>query len=254
MAEKNDSAMLSLAGRTAFVTGGTGAVGEAICRALRRDGAAVAFSYANSADKAALLESELDRPGAKVRSFRADVRDWARLQEVAREVEDAFGGADVLVNCAGVAQVMPFALIREEDWDLMMDVNVKGMFLTTRAFIKGMIRRRRGSIVNLGSLAGMRVMEVPVHYAAAKSAVVGFTVALAREIGRYGIRVNAVVPGLLEKGVGMNVPEKQKEEYRRFCCLSRTGTPEEVAELVAFLAGDRAGYINAQAIFVDGGI
>jgi 3-oxoacyl-[acyl-carrier protein] reductase len=100
----------------------------------------------------------------------------------------------------------------------------------------------------------MRVLDVPVHYATAKSAIVGFTLSLAREVGRYGIRVNAVVPGMLTEGVSVNVPERSQEEYKRFCTLSRAGRPEEVAELVAFLASDRASYINAQAIFIDGGL
>ncbi|NQT83291.1 SDR family oxidoreductase [bacterium] len=254
MKSSKDDAGPTLEGKVAFVTGGTGAVGQQICRLLLREGAKVAFSFLKTADKAAKMESGLGQAGVNIKGFQLDVRDKVRLEQVAHEVEESFGGVDILVNNAGVAQVMPFALIEEEDWDLMMDVNVKGMFLTTQAFVKGMIRRRRGNIVNVGSLAGMRVMEVPVHYATAKSAVVGFTLSLAREIARYNIRVNAVIPGLLEQGVGTNVPERQQEEYRRHCTLSRLGTPEEVAELVVFLASERSGYINAQAIFVDGGI
>ena len=119
---------------------------------------------------------------------------------------------------------------------------------------RGMIRRKAGSIVNMGSLAGMRVLEVPVHYAAAKSAVMGFTLALARELGRYNVRVNAVVPGMLTDGVSVNIPPKQQDKYKEFCCLARAGEPGEVAELVAFLASDRSSYVNAQMVFVDGGI
>jgi NAD(P)-dependent dehydrogenase (short-subunit alcohol dehydrogenase family) len=124
----------------------------------------------------------------------------------------------------------------------------------TRAFIRGMIRRRRGSIINMGSLAGTRVLDVPVHYATAKSAVLGFTFSLAREMSRYGIRVNAVVPGMLTEGVSANVPERLREEYMKYCTLGRAGEPAEVAEVVAFLASDRSGYVNAQAIAVDGGL
>jgi 3-oxoacyl-[acyl-carrier protein] reductase len=161
---------------------------------------------------------------------------------------------DILINNAGITQVMPFALIEEEDWDRVMDVNVKGMFLVTKAFVRPMIRRKQGAIVNLGSLAGMRVLEVPVHYATAKSAVIGFTLSLARELSRYNVRVNAVVPGLLTDGVSRNVPDDQREDYLRHCTVGRAGKPEEVAELVAFLASERASYINAQAIHIDGGI
>ncbi len=114
--------------------------------------------------------------------------------------------------------------------------------------------RKRGTIVNVGSLAGLRMLEVPVHYATAKSAVIGFTLSLARELARYNVRVNAVAPGLLSAGVSSNVPEKQQEDYRQHCAVGRAGQPEEVAEVVAFLASDRASYINAQAIHIDGGI
>ncbi|MHC4646449.1 MAG: SDR family NAD(P)-dependent oxidoreductase, partial [Planctomycetota bacterium] len=200
------------------------------------------------------LEQELTTSGSKVRSYFLDVLDADASVELTQEIEDELGPVDILVNNAGIAQVMPFAMIEEKDWDMMMDINVKGMFLVTKAFARGMIRRKTGCIVNIGSLAGMRMLEVPVHYAAAKSAVVGFTMALARELGRYNIRVNAAVPGMLERGVSDNIPTRLREKYESYCALSRTGKCEEAAELVAFLAGDRSSYINAQSILVDGGI
>ncbi len=241
-----------LKGSTAFVTGGTGAIGAAIVRSLAKHGARTAFSFHDQEDKARSLEQELGLD--QVRAYRLDVLDKAGSLKAAEQVERDFGPVDVLVNNAGITQVMPFALIEEEDWDRMMDVNVKGMFLVTKAFARGMIRRKKGAVVNLGSLAGMRVLEVPVHYATAKSAVVGFTLSLARELSRYNVRVNAVVPGLLDGGVSSNVPEKQREDYLQHCTIGRAGKPEEVAELVAFLASDRASYINAQAIHIDGGV
>jgi NAD(P)-dependent dehydrogenase (short-subunit alcohol dehydrogenase family) len=243
-----------LNGRVAFVTGGTGAVGGAIVRVLAREGAAVAYSYHSNAARAAEIVAELAAAGARVRSYPLDVLDGPAAAALAERIDKEVGAVDILINNAGVTQVMPFALIEEADWDRVMDVNVKGMFLVTKAFVRGMIRRRRGAVVNMGSLAGMRVLDVPVHYATAKSAVVGFTLSLAREVGRYGVRVNAVVPGMLTEGISVNVPERSQEEYKRFCTLSRAGRPEEVAELVAFLASDRASYINAQAIFIDGGL
>jgi NAD(P)-dependent dehydrogenase (short-subunit alcohol dehydrogenase family) len=243
-----------LKGKTAFITGGTGAVGSALVRVFAREGAAVAYSYHAAAEKAAALDRELAAEGRRVRSWPLDVLDGAAAARLAAEIERDFGPVDVLVNNAGVTQVMPFALIEEADWDHVMDVNVKGLFLVTKAFLRAMVRRKRGAVVNMGSLAGMRVLDVPVHYAAAKAAVVGFTRALAREMGRYGVRANAVVPGLLTEGVSLNVPERERQEYVHYATLGRAGTPEEVAELVAFLASDRSSYINAQAIFIDGGI
>ena len=243
-----------LKGKTAFVTGGTGAVGQAIVRILAREGAGVAYSYNRHQDQALELDRELGDLGRQVRSYALDVQNGPAAVALAEQVERELGPVHILVNNAGISQVLPFALIEEEDWDQTMDVNVKGMFLVTKAFVRGMIRRKQGNVVNMGSLAGMRVLEVPVHYATAKAAVVGFTLSLARELSRYNIRVNAVVPGMLTDGVSVDVPPKQREEYNRYCLMSRAGRPEEVAEVIAFLASDRSSYVNAQAIFIDGGI
>lgn len=240
--------------KTAFVTGGSGAVGAAIVRCMAGHGARVAFSYHTQPAKALALQDELVALGGEVKAYPLDVLSGAEAQQLAATIEQDLGPVDILINNAGLTQVMPFALIEEEDWDLMMNVNVKGMFLVTKAFVRPMIRRRHGAIVNLGSLAGVRVLEVPVHYATAKSAVMGFTLSLAREMARYHIRVNAVVPGMLTDGVSVQVPDKQRIDYEQHCTLGRAGTPQEVAELVAFLASDRAAYINAQSIQVDGGI
>jgi len=200
------------------------------------------------------MDRELAAAGFDVTSYFLDVTDAKAVTQLAVRVEQEVGPVDVLVNNAGVAQVLPFVMIEEEDWDRMMDVNLKSMFLATKAFVRGMIRRKSGAIINMGSLAGVRMLEVPVHYAAAKSAVTGFTLALARELGRYNIRVNAVVPGMLDAGVSINVPEKQRQQYESHCALSRVGTCEEVAQIVAFLASERSSYLNGQSIQVDGGI
>ncbi len=243
-----------LNGKVAFVTGGTGAVGRAIVESLVAQGASVGFSYHNHADTAREIEEELSNGSPRAKAYELDVLDARGAQGVCKAVESDLGPIDILVNNAGISQVMPFALIEEDDWDLVMNVNVKGMFLVTKAFVRGMISRKSGNIINMGSLAGTRVLEVPVHYATSKSAVVGFTLSLAGELARYSIRVNAVVPGMLDGGVGLNVPEKQRREYCNYCTQGRPGQPEEVAQLVSFLASDASSYINAQAINVDGGI
>lgn len=243
-----------LNGKVAFIAGGSGALGRAIVGTLAREGACVAYSYKTGFEKARKLDESLAATGAVVQSYPLDVLDGKAAVELAETIEQQLGPVDILVNSAGTTHVMPFAMIEEKDWDLMMDVNVKGMFLVTKAFVRGMIRRKAGNIINIGSLGGTRMLEVPVHYAAAKSAVIGFTLALARELGRYNIRVNTVMPGMLTEGISVNIPNKQQEEYKNYCALSRAGTPQEVAELVAFLASDKSSYINAQAIAIDGGI
>lgn len=235
--------------RTALVTGGSGALGRAIVRRLRSDGLQVAFTYHNNEKSAQALAGET---GAS--EFRADLTVRAQVEKMVADVTGKFEAIDVLVNNAGRTQVMPFALIEEEDWDRILAENLKSMYLVTHQAVRGMIARKAGIIINIGSLAGHRLLEVPVHYAAAKAAVSGFTLSLAKELSRYGIRVNSVVPGLLNDGVGRMVPEKELSEYMRYCAAGRPGTPEEVADVVAFMAGEGARYINAQNIFVDGGI
>lgn len=236
-------------GRVALVTGGSGALGGAIVRRLRRDGLEVAFTFNSSATAAESLAAET---GAA--AFRADLTDRGQVGQLVRGVLERFGRIDVLVNNAGLTQVMPFALIEEEDWDRVLAANLKSMFLVTREVVRGMIARKSGTIVNVGSIAGHRVLDVPVHYATAKAGVSGFTLALARELSRYRIRVNSVVPGLLEGGVGRMVPEAERADYLGHCAAGRPGRMEEVAAAVAFLASDDAAYVNAQSVFVDGGI
>ncbi|MBI3039406.1 3-oxoacyl-ACP reductase FabG [bacterium] len=244
---------LMLEGKLAFVTGGSGSVGKAICQVLAREGATVAFSYHSNTKAAQALVRNLQESGAKVKAFPLELGSASETLSLSDQIEKEVGPIDILINNAGITEILPFALIEEEDWDHIMNVNVKGPFLVTRAFIRGMIRRKRGCILNLGSVAGQRLLEVPVHYATSKSAMVGFTLSLAKEMARYNIRVNCVVPGLLEDGVSRNVPDKQREEFCKYCTIGRPGKPVEVAEMVAFLVSDRASYINAQVLYVDGG-
>ncbi|MDD2715533.1 MAG: 3-oxoacyl-ACP reductase FabG [Candidatus Wallbacteria bacterium] len=240
--------------KRAVITGGTGALGELICEVFAREGASFVFTYHQNEKKAQTIIENLKKYDCRVIPFKLSLLDSAAIREMAGMAEKELGGVDILVNNAGVTQVMPFPLIEEEDWDRIMDVNVKGYFLVTKEVVRGMIRRKSGSIVNIGSLAGHRLLEVPVHYAAAKAAISGFTLALSRELARYNIRVNNIVPGMLDSGIGKNVPEKQYQEYLKYCMAGRPGKPAEVAELVAFVASDKGSYVNSQNLFADGGI
>jgi 3-oxoacyl-[acyl-carrier protein] reductase len=243
-----------LENKKVLITGGTGALGEKLCDVFSREGADVAFNYEKSRDKAAGVLALIEKNKRHGLAFQCSVLDKAGITAMVNDIIAAFGRIDILVNNAGITQVMPFALIEEEDWDLMMDVNVKGMFLVTKAVVRKMIAARAGCLINLGSLAGVRLLEVPVHYATSKAAIGGFTLSLAKELARYNIRANCIVPGMLSGGIGLNVPEKQYQEYMKYCSAGRPGKPEEVAELAAFLASDRAAYINAQNLLVDGGL
>lgn len=235
--------------KVALVTGGSGAVGGAIVRTLAAQGYSVAFTYMNNKESAERVEKETGAAG-----FQADLTKRTQVESMIRGVIERFGRIDVLINNAGRTQVMPLALIEEEDWDEIIASNLKSMFLVTREVVRGMIARKAGVIVNIGSLAAHRLLDVPVHYATAKAGVTGFTLALAKELSRYNIRVNEVVPGLLNDGVGRMVPEKEMAEYLKYCTAGRAGEPIEVAEVVAFLASDGARYMNAQSVHVNGGI
>jgi len=243
-----------LEGKIVLVTGGSGALGSSLCRTLARHGADVAFTYHRNEERARELGSDIQGLGRRCLFDRVEACDGKAAEAFCARVEQEFGRIDGLVNGIGSVQVMPFALIEAEDWDAVLSVNLKPMFLFSKAVVRGMIRRRAGAIVNVGSVAGHRMLEVPVHYATAKAAVTGFTVSLARELSRYRIRVNAVVPGLLQGGVGTNVSERQIAEYERYCATGRLGKPEEVAEVCAFLLSDRSSYLNAQQVVIDGGL
>lgn len=243
-----------LDGRVALVTGGSRGLGRAICRVLAREGAAVAFNYLRSEDEAKKLVEELEAAGARVRAYRVSVLDKPGLWEMVRDVERTLGVVDVLVNNAGASQAVPLALMEEEDWDKVMDVNVKGTFLTTQAVLRGMVRLERGRILNIGSLAGVKMLPAPVHYCAAKAAIKGFTEAVAKEVARYRITVNCLAPGILDEGVAQHVPPHRLEEYLQHCAIGRPGTVEEVAEVAAFLVSDRNSYMNGATIVVDGAV
>ena len=243
-----------LEGKKALITGGTGALGKKLCEVFAREGADVAFNYLKQEAAAAEVVKSIEAHGRAARAFRVSVLDAGGVAAMTGSVADAFGRIDILVNNAGTTQVLPFPLIEESDWDDLMDVNVKGPFIVTKEVVRRMIVRRSGAILNIGSIAGTRMLEVPVHYATAKAAICGFTLSLARELARYGIRVNSVVPGMLDSGVAANVPAEKIREYLNYCAAGRPGRPEEVADMAAFLCSDRASYVNAQNIVVDGGL
>jgi NAD(P)-dependent dehydrogenase (short-subunit alcohol dehydrogenase family) len=239
-----------LQGKTVLITGGSGHIGREICRTAHGYGAQVIFSWNRDQEAAEQLASEL--PGSlPVRMDLGDVNDIrSKIEQLYSEVDTIHA----LVNNAAIAQVMPLPLVEEEDVDRVMDINIKGTLFVTQQVIKGMVRNNTGVVVNVGSIGGNRMFDVPVTYAMSKAAINGMTYALAVELKRFGIRVNSVVPGLIDGGVGEGVPEELRADFINHCATGRSGTAAEVAELICFLASDRAGYINGQNISIDGGI
>jgi 3-oxoacyl-[acyl-carrier protein] reductase len=244
----------SLEGKRCLVTGGSRNLGRAICLALGRAGARVAFTYKERDDEAAETTRLLREIGVEPVVAKGAVFDGRHVASTIKTVEGVFGGIDILINNAGMTQIMPIALIDEDEWDAVMDTNVKGAYLFSRAALRSMIRSKKGHILNIGSFGADRVVEAPVHYAASKAALVGFSLALAKEVGRYGIAVNCLVPGLLETGLSNRLPKHRVDSYVGQAALGRLGTIDEVAEFAAWIVSDENSFMTGGQVVIDGGL
>jgi len=237
-----------------LVTGGSRGLGRSLCLVFAAQGAQVAFNY-NADDEGANETVQQARDcGSEILAFKNSVLDRQAITDMVASLEKNWGAIDILVNNAGISQMLPIALLEEEDWDRVMDINVKGTYIVTRQVLRGMIRQKSGRVLNIGSLAGMRLIESPVHYAASKAAIKGFTEALAKEVGRYGITVNSIAPGILEGGVGSNLPSYRLENYLKHCALGRVGTFDEISRTAAFMVSDENTYMNGVTLVMDGGL
>ena len=240
--------------RRVVITGGSRGLGRAIGLAFARRGASIAFSYVRNEEAASRTKAEIEALGVPVLMFKANAWNGAETDAMVRAIEKEWNQIDVLVNNAAVTQNLPLALMEEDDFDHVMRVNVKGVFVTSKAVLRGMIRRKSGVIVNIGSLAGVRMIEAPIHYCTSKAAITGLTQSLAKEVARHNVRVVCLSPGLLEDGVGRNLPEHRLTDYLKHCALGRVGTFEEIAESCVFLAGDDATYFQGGTLIIDGGL
>ncbi len=239
---------------TALVTGASRGIGRAIALALADSGYALAVNYAADAAAAAETVRLVNQRGARALAIQADVSDLAQVKNMIVIAEREIGPIVVLVNNAGIVRDNYLRFMKDEEWDRVLDVNLKGAFYCIKAVSRGMARRKRGAVVNISSDAALLGDLMRANYAAAKSGLLGLTRTAAREMGVAGIRVNAVAPGLIETALIREMPEAKRKKLMRAIPMSRFGQPEEVAKAVVFLASSRAGFIHGQVLCVDGGM
>ena len=241
-------------GRVAVVTGGGRGIGRAIAARLAGEGAQLAISYRS--DDAAAEESaqKVREAGVRCELFKGDISSPVDVGALFEGVNDAFGRVDILVNNAGITRDNLIVRMKEEEFDEVLRTNLKGTYLCTRAALRPMVRARWGRIVNVSSVVGLVGNAGQANYAASKAGIIGLTKSVAREVAQRGITINAVAPGYVETELTGSLPENVKEQIREQVPMGRFGRAEEVAEVVAFLVGEGAGYITGQTIAVDGGM
>lgn len=244
---------LLLEGKRAFVSGGTRGIGAAICEVFAREGADVAFNFNSSDALADEVRAKIEAHGRRALSYKVSVTDRYGMKHVAREIKEAWGPINVLVNNAAVNKADNFATTTDKSWDWVIDTNVNSLFAVTKPFYKQMIRERQGSIVNITSVGAIRSLPTSVHYATSKAAVVGFTKCLSREAANFGIAVNAIAAGIFDTELGQTLPDRLLEIYNHWVSKGRLGESAELAEFAAFLCSDRNSYMNGEVITIDGG-
>lgn len=240
---------IDLTGRAALVTGSTRGIGREIASTLAACGARVAV-VGRSLERAEAVAGEL----AGARGFAADLADPAAVRTLVENVEAAFGGVDILVNNAGLTRDNILLRLKDEDWDAVLDTNLRAAFLTIRTAARGMMKRRWGRIINITSVVGLTGNKGQANYAASKAGLIGLTKSVAKELASRNILTNAIAPGFIETDMTGALPEEVRQSLTSQIPLERLGTPSDIASMVAFLASDHAGYITGQVFVVDGGM
>jgi len=238
----------------ALVTGGSRGIGRAVVERLASDGYDVAFCYrANQAAAEEILD-QVGGNGTEVLARCVDVADMAAVRAFVSETEEQLGSIDAVVTSAGIVRDNPLVMMAEDDWEDVITTNLRGTYNVCRSVVFEMMKRKSGSIVNLSSVAGVYGNPTQCNYSASKAGIIGFTRALAKEVARYGIRVNAVAPGFIETDMTAGIPEKGRALALERIPMRRLGRPEEVADLISYLASEQAGYITGAVLQIDGGI
>ena len=243
-----------LDGKTALVTGASRGIGRAIAIRLASEGAAVAINYAGNVKAAEEVKAVIEAAGGRAMLVQADVADSTAVDAMIKAVIEAFGQIDILVNNAGITRDGLLMRMKEEDWNAVINTNLKGIFHCTKAVSKLMMKKRYGRIVNMASVVGLIGNAGQSNYAAAKAGVIGFSKSMARELASRGITVNMVAPGFIDTDMTAVLPDKVREAMVADIPLGKIGTPENVADAVVFLVSDQASYITGQTINVDGGM
>lgn len=246
--------MIDLTGKAALVTGGSRGIGRAIALRLARQGADVAFSYRGNATAAATTVADVEALGRRAISIQADASDVESAETVVKATLEAFGKVDILVNNAGITRDDLIMRMTAEAWREVLETNLFGAFWMTKAVTRPMLKARGGRIINITSVSGQAGQMGQANYSSAKAGLIGLTKATARELASRGITVNAVAPGFVLTELTKDLPENLQAEITNRTPLGRFGTPEEIADAVAFLASDEAAYITGQVLAVDGGL
>lgn len=247
--------MKQLENKTAIITGASRGIGRGIAEIFAQNGCNIAFSYASSVAKAELLEKELsEKYGVKVKGFQSDASNFESSQKMVDEVSEYFGGFDILINNAGITRDNLLMRMTEEQWDEIMQVNLKSVFNLTKASVRNFLKQKGGSIINMSSVVGVMGNAGQSNYAASKAGIIGFSKSIAKELGSRNIRCNVITPGFIETEMTAELGEDALKKWTENIPLKRGGTPEDVANACVFLASDYSKYISGQILSVCGGM
>jgi 3-oxoacyl-[acyl-carrier protein] reductase len=243
-----------LKGKIAIITGASRGIGESIARSFIAQGATVAFTYRSSEEKAKELEKSLTAGGGQARGFKSDASKMEDAENLVKEVLETYGGIDIVVNNAGITDDTLLMRMSEDQWDNVMNVNLKSCFNLTKSVLRTMLKARSGSIINISSVVGVQGNAGQANYAASKAGILGFTKSVALELGSRSIRCNAIAPGFIETEMTAKLDEATVQGWRDAIPLKRGGSPEDVANACIFLASDMSSYVTGQTLNVCGGM
>ena len=243
-----------LKNKAAIVTGGSRGIGKAIVYEFAKQGCDVAFNFLRSEKEALEIKKEIQGMGRRALIFKQDVKDYGAIKVMVEGVQNEFGRLDIIVNNAGVLRDKALMLMEEQDWEDVITTNLTGAFNLIRASIVNFMKQKSGNVINITSVAGLKGMPRQVNYSASKAGLVGLTKALAKEVGPYNIRVNAIAPGYVDTDMVKDLKDDYKNEILKRIPLKRFGRSEEVGKIASFLASDQAKYITGQIVTADGGL